>query len=85
MEDIDIYRLAGQVLGTLNRELNDGIYAKLGGELSIGWREGRKFGAYASSSADPAAPIRHSITIYPIFLSCLAQNHASACSIKLFV
>jgi len=24
-------------------------------------------------------------TFYPIFLSCLAQNHASACSIKLFV
>lgn len=64
MEDLEIYQLAGQVLGTLTRELNDGIYAELGGELSIGWREGRKFGAYASSSADPAAPIQHSITIY---------------------
>lgn len=64
MEDLEIYQLAEQVLGTLTRELNDGIYAKLGGELSIGWREGSKFGAYASSSADPVAPIRHRITIY---------------------
>lgn len=64
MEDFEIYELAGQVLGTLTRELNDGIYAKLGGELTIRWREGRRFGAYASSSADPAAPMRHSITIY---------------------
>lgn len=64
MEDVEIYQLAGQVLGTLAQELNDGIYAKIGGELSISWREGRKFGAYASSSADSAVPIRHSITIY---------------------
>lgn len=64
MEDFDIYQLAGQVLGTLTRELNAGFYANLGGELSIRWHEGKKFGAYASSSADPAAPMRHSITIY---------------------
>jgi hypothetical protein len=64
MKDIEIYELAGQVLGTLTRELNDGIYAKLGGELTIRWCEVRTFGAYASSSADPAAPVRHSITIY---------------------
>lgn len=44
MEDIEIYQLAGEVLGTITHELSDGIYAKLGGELSINWRgrEGAK-------------------------------------------
>lgn len=37
MEDIEIYQLASQVLSDITRDLNGGIYARLGGELSIKW------------------------------------------------
>lgn len=63
MEDIEIYQLAGEVLGTITHELSDGIYAKLGGELSINWRGEKIFGAFASSPGEIDKPPKHGITV----------------------
>lgn len=68
MEDIEIYQLAGQVLGDLTHDLGDGIYAQLGGELSINWRKEKIFGAFASSPGESDKPPKHSITVYYEFV-----------------
>ena len=64
MKDIEIYELASRVLGDITRDLNEGIYAKLGGELTITWHEEKKFGAFASSLDEAGKPPKHRVTIY---------------------
>ncbi|KPA87245.1 hypothetical protein PF66_06250 [Pseudomonas asplenii] len=64
MDDIDIYDLASQVLGDITHSLNKGIYAELGGELTITWRTEKKFGAYASSLDEAGKPPMHRVTMY---------------------
>ncbi|MEQ6475734.1 hypothetical protein [Comamonas sp. wu1-DMT] len=64
MEDIEIYELASQVLGDITKDMNNGRYAKLGGQLTLTWHGGKKFGAYASTLSDASEPPRHCITIH---------------------
>ncbi|MFW7270240.1 hypothetical protein ACMAUO_20180 [Gluconacetobacter sp. Hr-1-5] len=68
MEDIQIYELAYEVLGGITHELNEGIYAQLGGTLSIAWSEEEIYGAYASSLGQSDKPPKHSITVYYEFV-----------------
>ncbi|MET3383833.1 hypothetical protein ABIC46_006285 [Variovorax paradoxus] len=79
MEDIEIYQLASQVMGDLTHELNEGIYAQLGGELSIKWREEKVFGAYASSPGQLDEPPKHSITVYYEFVRQVWRDAEDLC------
>ncbi|WP_369050622.1 hypothetical protein [Burkholderia gladioli] len=79
MEDIEIYQLAGQILGDLTHDLNDGIYAQLGGELSIAWREERIFGAFASSPGQSDKPPKHCITVYYEFVRQVWRDAEDLC------
>lgn len=64
MEDIEIYELASRVIGDITRELNEDTYAKLGGELTITWREEKKFGAFASTLSEADKPPKHRVTMH---------------------
>lgn len=64
MNDIEIYELASRVLGDITRDLNEGIYAKLGGELTISWHEEKIFGAFASTLDEIGKPPKHRVTMY---------------------
>ncbi|CAN7738195.1 hypothetical protein LJR267_009123 [Paraburkholderia hospita] len=79
MEDIEIYHLAGQVLGDLTHDLSDGIYAQLGGELSIKWRAEKIFGAFASSLGESDKPPKHSITVYYEFVRQVWRDAEDFC------
>lgn len=79
MEDIEIYQLAGEVLGTITHELSDGIYAKLGGELSINWRGEKIFGAFASSPGEIDKPPKHGITVYYEFVRQVWRDAEEFC------
>lgn len=79
MEDIEIYQLAGRVMGDLTHDLNEGIYAQLGGELSIKWCEGKIFGAFASSPGECNKPPKHSITVYYEFARQMWRDAEDLC------
>ena len=79
MEDIEIYQLASQVLGDLTHELDQGIYAQLGGELSINWRQEKIFGAYASSPGESDKPPKHSVTVYYEFVRQVWRDAEDFC------
>jgi hypothetical protein len=64
LEDIEIYDLATRVLGEITQDLNESIYAKLDGELTIGWHEGEVFGAFASTLGEIGKPPKHRVTIH---------------------
>lgn len=64
MENIEIYELASRVLGDITRDLNEGSYAKLAGELTITWHEEKKFGAFASTLDEAGKPPKHRVTMY---------------------
>ncbi|MDD2178065.1 hypothetical protein OIN59_11530 [Acidovorax sp. D2M1] len=64
MEDIEIYDLASRVIGDITHDLNETTYAKLGGELTIIWREEKKFGAFASTLSEAGKPPRHRVTMH---------------------
>ncbi|PIF90216.1 hypothetical protein CLU86_1096 [Acidovorax sp. 62] len=63
LEDAKINALASQVLADITRDLNESIYTKLGGELTITWRGERRFGAFASSLSKAGEPPKHRVTI----------------------
>lgn len=79
MEDTEIYELAGQVLGTITHELNNGIYAKLGGELSIKWRTEKIYGAFASSPGETDKPPKHCITMHYEFVRQVWRDAEDLC------
>lgn len=64
MEDIEIYELASQVLGDITRDLNDGIYTRLDGELTFSWCTKKEFGAFASSLSEVGKPPKHRINMH---------------------
>lgn len=64
MEDKQICEMAQDVLGDITHDLNEGIYAQLGGKLSISWSTEKIYGAYASSPGQSDKPPKHSITVY---------------------
>ncbi|GBR56770.1 hypothetical protein [Gluconobacter sphaericus] len=79
MEDAEIYELAGDILGRINNETNDIIYAPLGGKLSIYWSEKEIYGAYASSLSQSDKPPQHSITIYYEFVRQVWRDIENFC------
>lgn len=79
MEDIEIYQLAGKVMGDLTHGLSEGIYTQLGGELSIKWREGKTFGAFASSQGEVDKPPKHSITMHYEFVRQVWRDAEDLC------
>ena len=79
MEDIQIYELAGNVLGGITRDLNEGIYAELGGDLSLFWGSEEIYGAYASSLGQSDKPPKHSITVYYEFARQVWRDAEHCC------
>jgi hypothetical protein len=63
VDDLELFKMAGELLSTLNSELADGIYGSLGGELSLQWDDSPVSLAYASSSGCIDKPPQHSVTI----------------------
>lgn len=80
MEDTEIYELACQVLGTITHELNKGIYAQLGGELSIKWCPDKIYGAFASSPGETDKPPQHCITMYYEFVRQVWRDAEELCN-----
>lgn len=79
MDDLEIYQLAGQVMGDLTHGLSEGIYAQLGGELSIKWDDEKIFGAFASSPGEVDKPPKHSITVYFEFVRRVWRDAEDLC------
>ena len=79
MEDREVYELAHNLIGTLTRELNSGIYTQLGGELSIRWDASPIFGAYASSRGAIDQPPQHCITIHYEFVRQMWRDAEEFC------
>jgi len=79
VEDIEIYQLASQVLGDITRDLNSGIYARLGGELSIKWGTENIYGAFASSPGETDKPPKHCITMYYEFVRQVWRDAEDLC------
>lgn len=79
MEDREVYELADELLGTLTRELNSGIYAQLGGQLSIRWDPLPVFGAYASSQGAIDEPPQHCITFHYAFVLQVFRDAENFC------
>ena len=61
MTNYEIYDLAGNVISSIANDLQNGIYDKLNGELSIIWSEERSVNAWAESSNDINKPACHKI------------------------
>ncbi|MBK9160276.1 MAG: hypothetical protein IPM27_01680 [Nitrosomonadales bacterium] len=79
MEDIEIYELGCNVLSTLNRELGEGIYAEVKGELAIQWGYDPIFGAYASSCGSIDQPPQHCVTIRFEFIRQMWRDAENFC------
>ncbi|KXV61813.1 hypothetical protein AD948_00400 [Acetobacter senegalensis] len=79
MEDAEIYELAGEVLSRITNNINDTVYAPLGGKLSISWSEKEIYGAYASSLSQSDKPPQHSITIYYEFVRQVWRDIENFC------
>lgn len=63
IEDIEIYRIAADVLSAITHDFNSGIYAKLGGNLSFSWVENKMVTAWAESQGNPDSPPNHEIIV----------------------
>lgn len=79
MKDIEIYELGCNVLTTLNRELGEGIYAELKGELKIQWNSAPIFGAYAYSHGSVDQPPQHCVTIHYEFIRQMWRDAENFC------
>lgn len=79
MEDEQIYELAGEILSDITHDLNEGIYAELGGRLSIAWSTNEIYGAYASSLNQSDKPPEHCITVYYEFARQLWRDIEDMC------
>lgn len=79
MEDTEIYELGCSLLTTLNKELGEGFYAKLEGELAIQWGSDPIFGAYASSRGPVDEPPQHCVTIRYEFIRQMWRDAEDFC------
>lgn len=64
MTDLEIYKLADNVLSTITRDLTESVYTSLQGDLSLCWDERPKFNAWAESRALPNEPPIHKICLH---------------------
>lgn len=63
IEDVEIYKIAADVLSTIAHDYNSGIYAKLDGNLSVSWVDKKMVTAWAESKGDPDSPPNHEIVV----------------------
>lgn len=63
LSEPEVYQLAGNVINSICRDLNETIYKKNGGKLSIAWREGESFNASAKILNNLSEPPSHQIIL----------------------
>lgn len=63
MTDLEKYNLATSVLSLICKGLNDGLYRKIGGKVSIQWQTLQKVDAWADSRSNLTEPADHVIGI----------------------
>ena len=61
LSESEVYQLAGNVINSICRDMNNTIYKKIGGKLSIIWRENESFNASAKILNSLADPPNHQI------------------------
>lgn len=64
MEDIEIYNLATDVISSIAADLNENLYSKINGVLSVLWRTDEKFNASAQSNSKVDEPPVHTVNMY---------------------
>lgn len=63
LSELEVYQLASDVINSISDDLNRTIYSKLGGKLSISWRENISFNASAQILNKLSEAPNHRITI----------------------
>lgn len=63
LSEPEVYQLAGNVINSICRDLNETIYKEMGGKLSIAWREGESFNASAKILNNLSEPPNHQIIL----------------------
>lgn len=64
MEDTEIYQLASSVISSIANDLNNTLYSKLNGVLSVSWRTDSIFNASAQSNSRVDEPPIHTVNMY---------------------
>ena len=64
MEDIEIYNLAIDVVSSITNDLNENLYSKVNGTLSVHWLRDDKFNASARSRSSVDEPPSHIVNMY---------------------
>ena len=64
MEDIEIYNLATDVISSIAADLNENLYSKVNGTLSVHWLRDDKFNASAQSRSSVDEPPFHIVNMY---------------------
>ena len=64
MEDIEIYDLATDVISSIAADLNENLYSKINGTLSVCWLGDDKFNASAQSRSSVDEPPFHIVNMY---------------------
>lgn len=64
MEDIEIYSLATDIISSITNDLNNSLYSKLGGNLSVSWKTDSIFNASAQSNSRVDEPPFHIVIMY---------------------
>jgi len=61
LTDFEIYQLAGNVISSITKDIQESFYSDLNGELSIIWSEEKKINAWAESVGEVDKPPFHKI------------------------
>lgn len=64
LTETEVYQLADNVVNSICSDLNNTIYKKLGGKLSIVWNTEERFNASAKILNEASDPPNHRITLY---------------------
>jgi hypothetical protein len=84
MEDIEIYNMAGQILSDITQDLNEGIYSKLKGSLSLAWSEEPNFNAWAEAKSNIGCPPQHKIGLNYELVRQVYRDVESFCEFSYF-
>lgn len=63
LSESEVYQLAGNVIHSISEDLNQSIYKRLGGKLSIIWRQNESFNASAQILNEISEPPNHRVYI----------------------
>ena len=80
LTEMEVYQLAENVVNSICNDLNETIYKKLGGKLSIVWNTDERFNASAQILNKASDPPNHRITLYyflvkELYREALAKLH----------